>query len=165
MATTFTQQRAVGKGLAAAVQRARERSETPLVLHHGLDGQQVAQLLRQIQSAMPMGVSLVAAPQTTAADLAQSQAQIDRLVAEKRALQQKCAAMQEALNTMDMMRGARPAETGEEWMTLSRAAKLLGKSYATLWRAKDDGRLTVKVIGGKARDHVLCLPSTFRGKR
>lgn len=154
------QTKVMGKGLDATLVRSKERQETALTLYHNFEAHRLPTLLKQLHNLMPMGVSLVLAPTSgTAADLAKAEQHISTLVDEKRELQKQVAAMQAEL---DALRGTAPA--GTEWITLTRAAKKLNVSYATLWRAHHDQRLVTKVIGGKAKDQLLCDPSSFRRK-
>lgn len=53
-----------------------------------------------------------------------------------------------------------PSDT-REWITLTALAKRLHVHYTTLWRAKEAGRLTVKITGGTKKDQMLCDPTTY----
>lgn len=160
---TFTQKTS-GKGMAAALVRSKERHETPLTLYHNFDEERIPLLLRQLQNMMPMGVSLVAAPPSpTTEALVKSEAHIERLIAERKEMQQKLNAMQAQL---DAARGTarEMVINGVKWISLTAATKVIHRSYATLWRAQHDGRLDVMIIGGKERNQMLCNPSSYRAK-
>jgi hypothetical protein len=164
MATHAQTQRATSKGMSEALLRGKDRQETALILHHIFDAQRLPILLRQLQNMMPMGVSLVLAPMSaTAADLAKSEAHITTLVNEKRDMVEKMAAMQAQI---DGLRGASDEMVidGVKWMSLKAATKIIHRSYATLWRAQDDGRLKTINIGGNVRNQMLCDPSTYQAK-
>jgi outer membrane murein-binding lipoprotein Lpp len=161
--TTYTKERRVlGKGLAATVTRAQERSETPLLLCHNYDASQVPGLLAHLQRFAPMGVSLKmdALAMVNSAALAASEAHVERLQSQLREAQAQVKALQEQINAQA---SAIPAE-GTRWMTLPEATKIIGKSYSTLHRAHVDGRLVTRIIGGTKKDQIMCDPNTYREK-
>jgi len=161
MVKMAAQNKVMAAGMQAAMGRQRERQSVSMTLQHNLDTGRFSEKLVGIQNALSaMGMSLVVTPPVVdAAALAKNEAHVERLVEDKKRLLAQIEALQAQIKEITVM----PTKS-DPWVSLTKAAKALGVSYPTLWRAHKEGRLTTKVIGGKTRDHLVCDPSTFRRK-
>lgn len=165
---TPTQTNTLARGLRATIERTNERVTTVLIIEHE-SNVSAAEVLRVVRHATvtsgllhPGRGSIQIGESSSELDaaLTQSEAHMERLRMEVERLRQQLREQDE--RTDRQLMGAAPSEA---YVSIRDAAKHLGKSYATIYRAVQDGRIAYseKLVNKHSTWEVLV--STYRPKQ
>lgn len=157
------QTRTLGRGMTATVQRVKDRSRTVIVIEHPetvssrellttiKHGLYASGQLRQGSSDVSLG---------DPSSVAELQEALHRSEAQVEHLRQQLAAIRFEVDARPPV--APTPERKTEGITLNQFAQRHSMSYATAWRALNQGRLKGEVVaGGEKKSHWVVFPETY----
>lgn len=104
-------------------------------------------------------------PATSRLDVVYGQTDIRTMLSETEAAlkveQQRNVRMAAELERLQAQISKQSQADTREWIPLQALAERLGVHYTTVYHAKDKGRLSVKITGGKKNNQYVCDPTSY----
>lgn len=156
--TSTLQNRALAKGLAAAVQRNKERTATTITIYHD-PRFAIYQIISLIKHALCVlgGMS----PSHTSVEIDDGSAELRAALARSETEIQE---LRQQLRTAMMAQHVAPASEAQRWVSAREAADILGVHKQQIYRAIYDGRITTQSSRCTRKRNHKVDPTTYRQK-
>lgn len=151
------QQTTLARGMAAQIDRDKRRRLTYLAIMHPdtIDPVNIrAKLVQYLPDSCTMKVDQAA------------EQLLSELVETRSLVEEQAGQIEELRAQLRLSKVAAPEQPADpRWIGIREAAQILGKSYATVYRAVHDGRITARETRVRKHSGWEVLPDSFRPKQ